>query len=80
MDVDNSADVDNMVKTTLDLYGHIDILFNSAGIGRVEWIENHSLERDLDAACACQPHQPYCKSLAWFSRICLRVAKVTSST
>ena len=48
VDIVNSADVDNMVKTTLDLYGHIDILFNNAGIGRVEWFENHSLERDLD--------------------------------
>ena len=48
VDIVNSADVDNMVQTTLDLYGHIDILFNNAGIGRVDWFENHTLERDIN--------------------------------
>jgi hypothetical protein len=48
VDIVDSLDVENMVKTTLDLYGQIDILFNNAGIGRVEWFENHSLERDID--------------------------------
>ena len=28
VDIINSADVDGMVKSTLDIYGHIDILFN----------------------------------------------------
>jgi short-subunit dehydrogenase len=40
--------VDVMVKSALDLYGQIDILFNNAGIGRVDWFENHSPERDID--------------------------------
>jgi short-subunit dehydrogenase len=48
VDIVDSVEVDNMVKTTLDLYGHIDILFNNAGIGRVDWFENHSLERDIN--------------------------------
>ncbi len=48
VDIVNPADVDNMVKSTLDLYGHIDILFNNAGIGRVDWFENHTLERDIN--------------------------------
>jgi short-subunit dehydrogenase len=48
VDIVNSAEVDNMVETTLDLYGHIDILFNNAGIGRVDWFENHTRERDID--------------------------------
>jgi hypothetical protein len=47
-DLVDSVDVDNMVKSTLDLYGQIDILFNNAGIGRVDWFENHSLERDIN--------------------------------
>jgi short-subunit dehydrogenase len=48
VDIINPADVDNMVKSTLDLYGQIDILFNNAGIGRVDWFENHSSVRDID--------------------------------
>lgn len=48
VDIVNPADVDIMVKSALDLYGQIDILFNNAGIGRVDWFENHSPERDID--------------------------------
>jgi short-subunit dehydrogenase len=48
VDIVNSLEVNNMVQTTIDLYGHIDILFNNAGIGRVEWFENHTLERDIN--------------------------------
>jgi short-subunit dehydrogenase len=48
VDIVNSVEVNNMVQTTIDLYGHIDILFNNAGIGRVDWFENHTLERDIN--------------------------------
>jgi hypothetical protein len=48
MDIVNRADIDNMVETTLDLYSHIDILFNNAGIGRVDWFENMTAERDIE--------------------------------
>jgi len=48
VDIIDLLEVDNLVKTTIDLYGQIDILFNNAGIGRVEWFENHSLERDIN--------------------------------
>ena len=48
VDIVNSADVENMVETTLDLYKHIDILFNNAGIGRVEWFENIAMDRDIE--------------------------------
>jgi hypothetical protein len=48
VDIINAAEVRNMVETTLDLYGQIDILFNNAGIGRVEWFENHAVERDIN--------------------------------
>ncbi|MBI5351723.1 MAG: SDR family oxidoreductase [Chloroflexi bacterium] len=47
-DITILADVENMVKSTLEHYGQIDILYNNAGIGRVDWFENHSLERDID--------------------------------
>jgi NADP-dependent 3-hydroxy acid dehydrogenase YdfG len=48
VDIVNFADIDNMVQSALDLYGHIDILFNNAGIGRVDWFENHTNERDIN--------------------------------
>jgi len=47
-DVVNLEEVENLVKSTLDLYGRIDILFNNAGIGRVAWFEEHSLDRDIE--------------------------------
>jgi NADP-dependent 3-hydroxy acid dehydrogenase YdfG len=48
VDIVNRADIDNMVETTLDLYSHIDILFNNAGIGRVDWFEKMTRERDIE--------------------------------
>ena len=48
VDIVDFADVDNMMQSTLDLYGHIDILLNNAGIGRVDWFENHTHERDIN--------------------------------
>jgi short-subunit dehydrogenase len=49
VDITNPADVAGMLKSTLENYGQIDILFNNAGIGRVDWFENHSLDRDIDS-------------------------------
>lgn len=48
VDIVNSDDVDIMVKTAIDLYDRIDILFNNAGIGRVGWYEEHTPDRDID--------------------------------
>ena len=48
VDIVDSADIKNMVESTIDLYGRIDILFNNAGIGKVEWFEHHDSERDID--------------------------------
>ncbi len=48
LDIVDPAEVESMVQSTLDLYGQIDILFNNAGIGRVDWFENHSIERDIN--------------------------------
>ena len=38
-DVSERAEVEVMVQTALDLYGRIDILFNNAGFGSVDWFE-----------------------------------------
>lgn len=48
VDITNRAEVELMVQSALDLYGQIDILFNNAGIGRVDWFENHTPERDIE--------------------------------
>ncbi len=49
MDVINRVDVDLMVKSAIDLYGRVDILFNNAGFGRLDWLE------DLDTAAILRP-------------------------
>lgn len=48
VDIVNPDDVDNMVKSALEFYDRIDILFNNAGIGRVGWFEEHTPDRDID--------------------------------
>ncbi len=48
VDIVNHTDIEIMVQSALDLYGQIDILFNNAGIGRVDWFENHTPERDIE--------------------------------
>ena len=39
MDVSQPAQIESMVKSTVDAYGCIDILFNNAGFGRLDWCE-----------------------------------------
>ena len=48
VDVREPAEIDLMVQTALDLYGRIDILFNNAGYGSVDWFENLDPERNID--------------------------------
>ncbi|HUI89213.1 MAG TPA: SDR family NAD(P)-dependent oxidoreductase [Anaerolineales bacterium] len=48
VDVVNRVDVDLMVKSAVDLYGRIDILFNNAGFGRLDWLENLDSARDIE--------------------------------
>ncbi len=36
-----------MVRTTIDVYGRVDILFNNAGFGRLDWLENLDTGRDI---------------------------------
>jgi short-subunit dehydrogenase len=40
LDVNESSEIDRMVRNILDRYGRIDILFNNAGFGGVDWFEN----------------------------------------
>lgn len=39
MDVTQPAQIEAMVKSTLDTFGSIDVLFNNAGFGRLDWFE-----------------------------------------
>ena len=48
VDVNQSAEIEVMVQTVLDLYGRIDILFNNAGFGSLDWFENLEPRRDIE--------------------------------
>jgi uncharacterized protein len=48
VDVSESAEIEVMVQTVLDLYGRIDILFNNAGFGALDWFENLEPRRDIE--------------------------------
>jgi NADP-dependent 3-hydroxy acid dehydrogenase YdfG len=47
VDVNNRADIENMVKSVIENYERIDILFNNAGFGRLDWLENLHARRDI---------------------------------
>ena len=48
VDVNEPAEIELMVQTVLDLYGTIDILFNNAGFGGVNWFEKFQPSRDIE--------------------------------
>lgn len=48
-DVTNLGDIQNLVQTTLDEFGQIDVLFNNAGFGRLDWLENLDPVKDIEA-------------------------------
>ncbi len=48
VDVNERAEIEIMVQTALDLYGKIDILFNNAGYGAVDWFERLDPERRIE--------------------------------
>jgi short-subunit dehydrogenase len=52
VDVSERAEVENMVQTVLEIYDRIDILFNNAGFGRMDFLENLSAHRDIEMQVA----------------------------
>ena len=48
VDVNQTAEIDVMVQTVLDLYERIDILFNNAGFGAMDWFEELESERHIE--------------------------------
>ena len=49
LDVTQPSQIDAMVSTTLAAYGQIDILFNNAGFGRLDWLEALDPVKDIQA-------------------------------
>ena len=52
MDVTQPAQIDGTVKAALDAYGQIDILFNNAGFGRLDWLEALDPIQDIQSQLA----------------------------
>ena len=49
LDVAEQSQIDDLLRTVLDAYSRIDILFNNAGFGRLDWLERLDPERDINA-------------------------------
>jgi NADP-dependent 3-hydroxy acid dehydrogenase YdfG len=47
MDVTQPAQIEAMVKGTMETYGRIDVLFNNAGFGRLDWFETLDPIKDI---------------------------------
>lgn len=48
-DLTRQEDIENLVKITFSHYGYLDILFNNAGFGRIDWLENLAPQKDIIA-------------------------------
>jgi len=48
LDVSEQSQIDEVIQTVLDNFGHIDILFNNAGYGSMDWLETLAPEADID--------------------------------
>jgi len=48
VDVTQRAEIDLMVRTVIEIYEQVDILFNNAGFGRLGWLEDLEPDRDID--------------------------------
>jgi NADP-dependent 3-hydroxy acid dehydrogenase YdfG len=48
LDVIDQTQIDALVAVILKEYGRIDILFNNAGFGRLDWLENLDPLKDID--------------------------------
>jgi NADP-dependent 3-hydroxy acid dehydrogenase YdfG len=46
-DLSQLEDIQNLVKLSMENYGQIDILFNNAGFGRLDWLEKLDPRSDL---------------------------------
>lgn len=51
-DVSHLEDIRSLVHQVVERFGRIDILFNNAGFGRIDWLENLDPEEDIAAQFA----------------------------
>jgi short-subunit dehydrogenase len=52
LDMAELPQIEEVVHTILDKFGRIDILFNNAGFGCLDWLENLDLQRDINRQIA----------------------------
>jgi short-subunit dehydrogenase len=52
LDVSDHSQIASVVQTVLHSHGHIDILFNNAGFGRLDWLENLEPTDDIKSQIA----------------------------
>lgn len=43
------GDIQQLVQKTIEEFGKIDVLFNNAGVGRIDWLEQLDQEEDISA-------------------------------
>jgi short-subunit dehydrogenase len=47
VDLNNLSEIETLVKSVIENYGRIDILFNNAGFGRLDWFDQMEPEHDI---------------------------------
>jgi NADP-dependent 3-hydroxy acid dehydrogenase YdfG len=52
VDVSERTDIESMMQAVVEIYGRVDILFNNAGFGRLDFLENLSPPRDIETQVA----------------------------
>jgi short-subunit dehydrogenase len=48
VDISERVEIEAMLQAAFEIYGQVDILFNNAGFGRLDFLENLSAARDIE--------------------------------